>query len=89
MSQLETAIRVTILNLDGVVYEGDAKALTSYNESGKFDVLPYHAPFISIISQEVIVHEIQGGIKTIVVEKGVMEVEDNVITVFLGIESVN
>ncbi len=61
----QSSVFISIVNGEGVVFEGEAKALSSYNEGGIFDVLPMHANFISIIKQAVVVHHHSGEKKEI------------------------
>lgn len=66
-------------------YSGQAKALTSYNMRGKFDILGYHANFISIIEQMVIIHQENKQEVKIGLEKGIMKVSRNTVTVLIGV----
>ena len=87
--QLKNSIKVSIFSAENKLYEKEAAALSSYNEEGKFDILPYHANFISIVTQGVIVHEIDGGEKEFPLEVAVLKAYENTIDVYLGIESVD
>lgn len=53
-------IRVRAQSREAVTFEGDAVAITSVNDKGKFDVLPNHANFISIIKDYVIIKKKDG-----------------------------
>lgn len=66
-------------------YRGSAVAISSLNKVGKFDILPKHTNFISIISKRLTVHLLDK--KTIDYEfrRGVIEVSDNLVKVFLGL----
>ena len=68
-----------------VGYRGTAAAITSKNKVGKFDVLPGHTNFISLISQRLTIQLLDK--KTIDHEfrRGVIEVSDNLVKVFLGL----
>ena len=79
-------ISVTIYDLESVVYQGKIKALTSNNEMGKFDILPMHSNFISIVKDYIILHERQGSQKQFKLHRGVLRLVDNQITIFLGLE---
>ncbi len=69
-------------------FSGQAKSVTSYNKKGKFDVLAYHANFISIIEQMVIIrHPDKEDIK-IAVERGVMKITKDTVTVLIGVHSI-
>lgn len=87
--QLKNSIKVTILNAESVLYDKEAAALTSFNDEGKFDILPYHANFISIIKKSIIVHEVNGSEKEFSLEVAVLKAYENTIQVYLGIENVD
>lgn len=44
------SIPVVITSSDEVVWQGQAESLSAENSSGKFDVLPEHANFVTIIN---------------------------------------
>ena len=67
--------------------EREAAAVTSYNAVGEFDVLPGHQNFISIILGKVVLHGVDGRDQRIDIEKGVMNVYKDAVTIFLEIAS--
>lgn len=79
-------ISVTIYGLESIVYQGKVKALTSVNEKGKFDILPLHSNFISIVKDSLILHERQGTKKEFKLQRGVLKLANNQISIFLGLE---
>jgi len=79
-------INVTIFDLESIVYQGKIKALTSINEKGKFDILPMHSNFISIVKDYLILHEREGKTKEFKLKRGVLRVVNNEISIFLGLE---
>lgn len=82
----ETAIAVCVRNGDKILYNATAKVVSSVNEMGIFDILPLHSNFISIIKEEIIIHESSGGKKKIpITDRGVLSVRENKIDIFLGI----
>jgi hypothetical protein len=83
------ALYVKILSAEKSLYEGEVKALTSYNETGKFDILPFHANFISIIYQHITVHEKTKSKKEFDIDGAVMRVLNNEVDIFLGLEKTN
>ena len=60
--------------------------LTSINDTGKFDVLPHHANFITLAKEYVILRQNGKSEKKINLEVGVMRVKDNAVELFLGID---
>ncbi|OGK47640.1 hypothetical protein A2963_02740 [Candidatus Roizmanbacteria bacterium RIFCSPLOWO2_01_FULL_40_13] len=79
-------ISVTIYSLESILYQGKVNAVTSVNEKGKFDILPLHSNFISVIKQFILLHEIKGTKKEFKLKEGVLKFNDNHAHVFLGIE---
>ena len=79
-------ISVTIYSLESILYQGKVNAVTSVNEKGKFDILPLHSNFISVIKQFILLHEIKGTKKEFKLKEGVLKFNDNQAHVFLGIE---
>ncbi len=45
----EEMLSVRIITPKAVVYEGQALSVSSTNSAGKFDILPEHANFITIV----------------------------------------
>jgi F0F1-type ATP synthase epsilon subunit len=84
---MHDSISVSILNSEGTVFEGEAKALSSTNEMGPFDVLPLHSNFISIIKDKVVVHLKSGENKEFKIDSGILKAAENKLQVFLGIEA--
>lgn len=78
-------LKVTIKNKDTSTTEEEIKAVSSFNESGPFDILPMHENFISIIKDKLILHKKDGAVKEIALERGVLKIFENEINVFLGI----
>jgi F0F1-type ATP synthase epsilon subunit len=79
---------VKISNADKLLYEGNAIAVSSYNEKGPFDILPMHANFISIIKDELVVHQSKGKSQEMKIGSGIMKAVENKVLVFLGIEMI-
>jgi F0F1-type ATP synthase epsilon subunit len=81
-------LQVQVRSRQGLVFEGDLYAVSSYNTAGLFDVLPQHTNFISMIQKKVILRQMDGRTDEIGVENGVMMVENNRVMVFLGVAKV-
>jgi len=76
---------VEVRSRQGLVFEGELAAVTSYNTVGPFDVLPRHSNFISMISRRLILRQHDGRTDEINLDNGVMMVEENKVFIFLGI----
>jgi F0F1-type ATP synthase epsilon subunit len=67
-----------------VFFKGRAKSISSQNPLGKFDVLPKHANFITLIFNELTIITDKGEKIFYQFKKGVLEVTENKVNVFLG-----
>lgn len=74
-----------VRNRQGLVFEGQVKAVSSINKKGAFDVLPRHANFVCTIQKRLALHRSDGQVVDIKVESGIMEVHRDQVLVFLGI----
>jgi len=79
-------ISVTIYGPESILYQGKVKAVTSVNDKGKFDILPLHSNFISIVKNYLILHELQGSQKEFKLKQGVLRLVNNQMSIFLGLE---
>lgn len=85
---MDTSLKVTIHDADKIVYEGQAESITTFNERGVFDVLPYHTQFISIIKKSITVNNKGQEKKEFAIDSGIIEVLNNEVNIFLGIDVV-
>lgn len=82
-------ITIKIKSSEAVIFEGEAQSLSSINEQGAFDILPYHGNFFSIIKEKVTINDEKNKkIEIIIKDNGIMRVVENKISVFLGIETI-
>lgn len=79
-------ISVVIKNKDGVIFEGPARALTSYNEKGIFDVLPLHENFISVVKDFIRIYKPDGKSQDMKITTGVLNVIKNKVKIYVGFE---
>ena len=77
---------VLVLSRGGILYKGAVKSITSINEQGRFDVLPHHANFISLIKDILIIRELSGNVKEIKIGDGILRVNEKSVEVYLGVE---
>lgn len=78
-------LKVTVRNRERIFFDDAAKAVTSYNSSGKFDILAEHVNFISIIKTSVTIYKIDDTLQEFKISTGVMKVSENTVDIFLGI----
>lgn len=67
-----------------VFFEGKAKSVSSENQLGKFDILPEHENFISLIFNELVIITDKGERLSYKFKKGVLKVAQNRVKIFLG-----
>lgn len=82
--QNKVAFTLTIRDRERILFNGQAKALSSVNEAGVFDILPEHTNFISIVKDKLTVHKPDGGSEDITIDHGVVKVYANQVSVYLG-----
>jgi len=66
-------------------FRGEAEAVSSQNKLGKFDILPGHINFITLIWGNLIIYTPDKKKFTYQFERGVLEVSENKVNVFLGL----
>lgn len=80
-------ISLVIKNKEGVLFEGMARALTSYNERGIFDVLPLHENFISVVRDFIRIYKTDGKVSDMKISTGVLKVLQNKVNIYVGFEA--
>lgn len=78
-------LTVSVKGPKNELFTGTALSVTSINKKGKFDVLPYHANFISLIRDYVIIREQNKKEITLPLETGVMRVFEDKVNILVGI----
>ncbi len=66
-------------------FSGKAFSVSSKNEMGDFDILPYHSNFITLIFDEVIIRTPDNEEVEYDFKRGVLKVSSNEVKIFLGI----
>ena len=52
---MKDLLKVTVLSPREVLFEGEAKAISSKNSQGKFDILFSHANFITLVENQPVI----------------------------------
>jgi F0F1-type ATP synthase epsilon subunit len=68
-----------------VFYQGEAISVSSQNQLGKFDILPKHTNFITLIFDELSIVTLKGEKITYRFKRGVLEVTKNKVNIYLGL----
>ncbi len=84
-SSVPNELQVEVMSPISNLYEGPAQAVSSKNPKGKFDILPGHAHFISLIEGAVVVHIKKDLKKKFDLEHGVIRCYENQVKVYVGL----
>ena len=87
MAKATPRLTVQILSPDQVLYAGSALSVTSFNDAGRFDVLPAHANFVSLIKKAVLVRPDAKKRHEFAIEQGVLHCREDNVRVFVGMGS--
>jgi len=79
---------VTVRDPESMLYEGRCSFVSAINPQGEFDVLPQHTGFITLISERLTLGVYKGAELEIEFESGVLRCASDVVSVYLGLESV-
>jgi F0F1-type ATP synthase epsilon subunit len=78
-------MEVAVMAPEGVLFDGKAIALSAINETGKFDILPEHANFISMIKEKLMLRPDKKHVQEIKLDQGVLMCRNNKVNVFIGL----
>jgi hypothetical protein len=79
-------MEVKVYSPSRVYYDDLAFSVTAVNDTGEFDILPKHHPFISLLNAcDLIVRTVKEGNRQISISGGMMHVKADQIIVFLDI----
>ncbi len=67
-----------------IYYEGAAQSVSATNKVGRFDILPAHADFFSILSPGEVVIETAGEPVVFEINDGIVAVRDNEVMLFVN-----
>ena len=81
----QALLSVTVKDRKQIFFQGKAKAVSSQNNKGVFDVLPKHANFICLIKDKVTVYSPDKQKQEIPLKTGVLKVWENEVNVYLGV----
>lgn len=66
-------------------FEGPANSISAVNDTGPFDILPGHHKFLTLLSECELDIRTDDGSEKIKIDKGVMFVKEDRVTVFLDV----
>lgn len=81
-----TSIHVKVYSPFQTYYDSEAQSISAENRTGPFDILARHHNFITLLVPcELDIKSTNGGDKKIAINRGVMHVRRNEVTVFLDV----
>jgi len=81
-------LHVIVRAPEKVVFEGPVESMTSKNKRGKFDLLPYHENFISLIEDKLTIREKGKPPQEISVGNAILKISKNQVEVYIGMEAI-
>jgi F0F1-type ATP synthase epsilon subunit len=88
MAHQDTAETLTVIARGPfhIYYEGEALAVTAENRVGRFDILPGHADFFSVLSPGDVEIELENAAELITfdITNGIITVRDNEVMLFVN-----
>jgi len=84
--QQPLVLQLKVMDHQRVLFSGEVVSLSSVNEKGVFDVLESHANFITLIQERLVIRLLSGEEKVFELERGIMKVNKDVVTIFVGME---
>ncbi|MGK2896158.1 MAG: F0F1 ATP synthase subunit epsilon [Candidatus Saccharimonadales bacterium] len=88
MKQLTQQFTVRILSPTARLYDGQAVSLSAINKVGPFDILAGHSNLFTILEASDVVVNTGKEERRFPVTQGLMKVHDDVVTLYVDIESV-
>ncbi len=80
-------LEVKVIESEKTIYSGSAKSVSSENEEGRFDVLPGHQSFISIIKRNILIQTNHNEKVQLRIGKGILKCVKNEVEILVGLES--
>jgi len=80
-------ISVIVKKPEQTLFDGFATTISSVTNRGKFDILAFHANFIALIEETIILGQEGKPAIVLPIKTGVMKVQDNSVKIILGIET--
>jgi len=87
-AQSSSFLTLTIITPETILFEGFVGGISSVNDKGPFDIIPYHENFICVIKDRIVLYDRKRKeIKKMELQTGLLEVIENKVSIYLGIET--
>jgi F0F1-type ATP synthase epsilon subunit len=80
---MNSKLTLAIWSKERILFTGDVLSVTSVNRKGKFDILPMHTNFISLVKDRILARLLNGKFQEFPISEGVLRVTENKVEVFL------
>lgn len=84
-NKINDTLYVKVFSPSKVYYDGNALSISAANDTGSFDVLPYHHNFITLLKTGELLINVKNTTKSIAITKGLLRVTNNKAVVFLNV----
>jgi F0F1-type ATP synthase epsilon subunit len=78
-------LTVSVKGPKNEMFNGQALSITSVNKKGKFDILPFHINFITLIKDYIIIREENNKEITFPLENGILKAKGDRIKILIGV----
>lgn len=78
---MEHALSLLIVTPERTLYNGRVDSVTLPGESGRFTILPQHAPIISSLTEGIICFRVNGKEESVELESGFIELSNDLVSV--------
>lgn len=86
MADNSPVLRVLFRTREKIILQGEAHAVSSLNNSGKFDILPHHINFITMITDYVKIYLPDKRMLEFHIKSGVMRVLNDNVEIYVGVD---
>ena len=76
--------QLNIISPEKKIFSGQVSSLVAPGAIGKFGVYPDHAHMISPLKKGILTYVVKGEEKTLVVEGGIAEINNNIVTICIA-----
>ncbi len=81
----DSILTVIVREKNKTLFNGSAKSITSTNEKGRFDILPMHTNFVSIVHEVLELIKPDNSIHKIPIQRGILRIKENNVEVYIGL----
>lgn len=87
---MKNEISLKIHSRAGVLFSGLVSSLSAINQRGKFDIMPMHSNFISLISGAITYRDaVSGQVHNVPIDQAILKATGNTVDIYLGLTRSN